>query len=309
MRRLLHTVEVLDLVERVERWRESSMDAKDRVVDDGREAEAVEDLDARLPYRRGAVPVNRREGGEGGEEGAAAAADTTPVWAANSQRMLEGHLINFGEVEVVSAFAANEEAEEKAEAEADGEEWPYSPEDLPPFAAPDAAWTTIDAKRADFGRIFLRWVAAMGSPAAAEADDESANVGCEATVIALDTALQIVGEFGPLLKGIEAEAKELFLRAQEVHIEGATGPPTMELPEGGAPAPAANYGDVDFDEFMTWVWMLLKEKYGFRKEGFDFPKLIEEWVNQCPQFGGAPAAPQQEPEPQPKSPGPKKGKK
>ena len=50
MRWLLKAVEVLDLVDGVKRWREASMNAQHRVIDDGREAEAVEDVDARLPH-------------------------------------------------------------------------------------------------------------------------------------------------------------------------------------------------------------------------------------------------------------------
>mmetsp|Transcript_3559 Transcript_3559/g.6806 ORF Transcript_3559/g.6806 Transcript_3559/m.6806 type:complete len:278 (+) Transcript_3559:505-1338(+) len=50
VRRLLQPVEVLDLVDGVERGREAAVHAEHRVVDDGGEAEAVEDVDAKLPH-------------------------------------------------------------------------------------------------------------------------------------------------------------------------------------------------------------------------------------------------------------------
>ena len=55
MRRLLHTLQILDLVESVEGRREAAMDAEHGVVHNSREAQAVKDVRAVAPHIRVAV--------------------------------------------------------------------------------------------------------------------------------------------------------------------------------------------------------------------------------------------------------------
>mmetsp|Transcript_27977 Transcript_27977/g.56335 ORF Transcript_27977/g.56335 Transcript_27977/m.56335 type:complete len:299 (-) Transcript_27977:449-1345(-) len=55
VRRLLHTHQVLDLVDCVERGRQAAVHAEHHVVDDRTQAEHVEDVDAPLPHRRRTV--------------------------------------------------------------------------------------------------------------------------------------------------------------------------------------------------------------------------------------------------------------
>jgi len=172
----------------------------------------------------------------------------------------------------------------------------------PPWASDDGAFAAIEAHRKPLKRLFASAAAPSAPPpppaeegAYIESDEEKLAEAAVLTGVA--RAADAVHELGklsdlysePLSRDL---AMELFARAQAEHTAYVDAKEGLEMV-------------VDFDDFLTFLWLCLKLKFGPRNaEGFG--AKVKGFLDSCPELVPPKAA---EPEPEPEPEAPKKKKK
>ena len=227
-----------------------------------------------------AAPAEAPETAEGGDGGGAA----DPLWEAQLEKLLETCSL-CPLIEVMSIAAAEEYEEEE----------PGRELTVPPWNVVDGGWQCLDEKRAGLYKFFLSGIEG-GIEGGGESGSESGGEGgveggVQASVITVDQALAL--DYGYLLGNhvTDEHARELFRRVQAEAIPA-------DAVEGRETPLCA-----DFDEYLTWLWLLCREAHNFVEPGFT--RRVFDWLKETLERAPAPAVPLEAPEP--KSPG--KGKK
>ena len=212
---------------------------------------------------------------------AASDADPFAAWYANTRSVL-ARLVNCPLLEQV-----------QADEDEDEEEAPPTLYELPPPWTPnDGAWKAILTHDKVLRELFAKASAPTRPPPSAEMSaEQSTEAAVRMGVARIGDAVTELGK----LKGMYSEplSKEiaivLFTRAQPDFERGLTH-------EGMSAQELAVLQElvVDYDDFLTFLWLLLKAKFG-PKSGEGFGAKVKEYLGGCPEL--VPPAPVTAPEP------------
>ena len=217
---------------------------------------------------------------DGAISGAPDAADQ--AWTVALERLLSEHIVDCPLIDVVSQAAAADDDDDDDYVD------DVLHEVVPPWAAPDAAYEQLRTKRAELRGVFV-----VSADAGLGGEEDAARV--PTPTISAATAQTLAAQLGSLAEEILTVDKAMayFSRVQAQTI-------VDREPDEGAAA-------IDFDEFITWLWLCLRERFGHRIEGFE--SRVAGWMGSLPQLAPPPPPAVEEPPPEPKSPSGKKSKK
>ena len=146
----------------------------------------------------------------------------------------------------------------------------------PPWALEDGGWEEIQTRRDDLWSVFQDAAVELEPPSDGGGASGGNGLGPETLVLLEEAAINVAYDLGDLMDQPMSDdlAKRLFLRAQ-----GDADPRAAE--RDGPPR-------VDFEEFMTWLWMMAKARYGPIADS-GFGTRVSEWLRVLSQVlrGGA----------------------